>query len=128
MQRLTFIIGFLSLVGLQGCGSTGITVQNPFVVPDTVEVVYHPPLPSPSMSCKKDMFKAGWWENEEGEIRPLLGVTPDDSNLLRSCLEDSMVNKHLQWVKLACYYREVTDAPDHPLCEKHKVLDDEESN
>lgn len=128
-RMLSRLIIISLIIVVQGCATpTGYTVVNPFQIPETVPVINHPPLPLPPTSCRKDMFKTGWYENQEGEIKPLVGLTPDDSNLFRSCLEEAMVTNHQEWIKVVCAYRKITEAPKHPLCEQHKAVKDEESN
>lgn len=126
-QGCFFALVFLLVTLVQGCTSTGITVQSPFIVPETEEIIFHPELPDPISPFMKDRLEVFQYKDVEGNIKTRVGFDPDDSNLFRIWLE--AINKRtIKLEKNNCYYREMLKAPDDYRCNKHKVVKDEESN
>ena len=126
MQRLKFSsrrVWTLStlFILLTGCSSVPIQVQNPFVMPDTVEVVIHPEFPDPLPPFLKGRIQSIQVKDEDGNIETILGFSPQDSQLFRLWEEQRELRTE-KLINMVCFYRKELEAP------KDKRCPDEESN
>jgi hypothetical protein len=81
-----------------------IEVQNPFVLPDTEDIIHHPDWPDPIPPFMKGRITEVQYVDEEGNVKTILGFTPDDSQLFRIWEEQKELRTR-KLEKMLCYYR-----------------------
>lgn len=126
MQKVIVLTISIFLLLAQGCSSTPIQVRNPFVMPETEEIIHHPEFPEPIPPFMKGRIKSVQYRNEDGTVSTILGFSPDDSQLFR-LWEEQKELRVKKLTNMVCFYREQLEAPESSFCPT-KDKEDETGN